>query len=147
VFGILDRKWGAPLPELELLEWGGQPGKRHLAISYSAGLFRAFLDGRPLEVDDSALSGDFFHWRDTDLVFGGGGDWGGSIEGVAFYNRRLAEAEVRENARRYRRALAERPTVRRWEVLARREECSPAPSLDSIAPYREALRVCRYRVF
>lgn len=146
LFSILDRKLASPLAEVELLRWDRGLGKRHLAISYSAGIFRAFLDGRPLEVDSSVLTGDFFHWRDTDLVFGGGGEWGGTLEGVAFYDRLLSEAEVAENARRYARQLAERPGLPRWRVRARREECSPSPSLASIAPYREALRVCRYRV-
>jgi hypothetical protein len=149
LFGVLDRKWSQPMAEVELLHWEGV-GKRHLAVSYSAGRLAAFLDGQPIDLDAArvaVLQGAFFHWRDADLTFGGGdAAWAGTIEGVAFYDRLLSAAEVHENARRYAQQIAERPKVDRWVARVRRRDCSPAPSLAAIAPYREALRVCRYDV-
>ena len=75
-----------------------------------------------------------------------GGDWRGTLEGVAIYSRALAPATVRASAERYRRILAARPEIPRWRVRVRLEASSEIPTLRQISPYRRALAVVTYRV-
>ncbi|MDH3746465.1 MAG: PKD domain-containing protein, partial [Acidobacteriota bacterium] len=122
---------------------------RHLVLSYSPGILTLDVDGkRTLETD--VIQGDFFHWRTWRLAFGdqwgGGGDWGGELEGLAIYDRVLGVEEVRENFLRYRRELGRRPLLEGLVVEARLKKTSPVPSLDEIRPYREALIVEEYTI-
>jgi hypothetical protein len=72
--------------------------------------------------------------------------WYGTLEGVAFYNRFLPPEEARENARRYARLRAARPSVRLLELRAELLRLSEVPALESISPYLEALVVAEYRL-
>ncbi|MDX1502988.1 MAG: LamG-like jellyroll fold domain-containing protein [Thermoanaerobaculia bacterium] len=123
--------------------------KSHVAVSFTPGRLRAWLDGEA-KVDSAEIQGDLFHWRSDDLRFGAGpggrAAWRGRLEGVAIYSRPFEPGEPAENHLRYRRALAARPTVPAWTVEASLIGCAPAPDPAEIAPYREALTVCRYRV-
>jgi hypothetical protein len=68
------------------------------------------------------------------------------VEGLALYDRLLGADEVAENARRYAAERARRTAVPRVQALATLQRCSRIPTLDEIAPYRQALAVCEYRV-
>ena len=72
--------------------------------------------------------------------------WHGTLEGIAIYNRVLSAEEIRENAARQRRRLEARTEVPSWTLVVERTACSTVPTLEEIAPYREALAVCEYRV-
>ena len=118
-------------------------------VTYSPGRLVAYLNGERILESDS-VQGDFFHWKTYPLVFGGewggGGDWQGTLEGVAIYNRVLASEEVRENYERYRAKMASRSEVAVVTVRARLRARSRAPTLDEISPYREGLVVYEYDV-
>ncbi|HEY0552937.1 MAG TPA: PKD domain-containing protein [Thermoanaerobaculia bacterium] len=163
---------GEPLLQLEqqgdALLWrllrdhsGGEPvrfGKLqagrpvHVALGYSPGRQVVWLDGAPA-LDGGAWQGDFFAWQPGSLSVGASGigddnerPWRGVVEGLALYDRLLGADEVAENARRYAAERARRPAVPRTQVTATLQRCSRVPSLDEIAPYRQALAVCQYRV-
>ena len=116
----------------------------HVTVTYRPGLLLAYVDGEPVARNTDLTQG-FFHWQPRHLVFGDA-QWEGTVEGVAFYSRVLDPSEVAENARRHRAAREARPTRARAVVNARRLESSRAPTLEDIAPYREALAVNSYQV-
>lgn len=127
-----------------------EPGRRiHVVVTYAPGHLRAYVDGDLVTATD-ALQGGFFHWRSYSLTFGdessGGADWSGTLEGVAIYDRALDESEIRENYLRSRQAIDARTQPPRVIVDGRLKDASRPPSLEEIAPYREALAVFEYDV-
>lgn len=127
-----------------------EPGRRsHVAITYSPGALRTYVDGE-LAAASEQLDNGFFHWKTYRLAFGddagGGHDWPGELEGIALFDRVLEADEIRENFRRYEALIAERPRVPQLVVEARLLAATPTPSLADIAPYREALAVSEYEV-
>ncbi len=102
-----------------------------------------YVDGVKV-LDDGAWQGDFYFWKPGALEIGA--KWKGVIEGLALYDRLLGADEAAENARRYAAERARRPAVPQTRVLATLQRCSRIPSLDEIAPYRQALAACEYRV-
>ena len=135
-------------PELRMTELPPNR-KSHIAVTYSAGRLIAYLDGEEALATSEIHSG-FFHWRTLPVTIGsdvhGRSTWHGTIEGVAIYNRVLSAEEIRENAARQRHQLEARNVVPQWTLKVERTACSTVPALDEIAPYREALAVCEYRV-
>ncbi|RMH23380.1 MAG: hypothetical protein D6696_00855 [Acidobacteria bacterium] len=121
----------------------------HLILSYTPGRLVAYVDGEPV-LESDELAGGFFHWQPRPFLFGNEWQaehpWWGTLEGVAIYNRFVDGAEARENARRYRAELAARPRVPQLVVKATLTARSATPTLEQIAPYREALAVYEYRV-
>ena len=138
----------ADRPQLDLGQVAiGRP--THLVVSYKPGHLRAYLDGRQV-LDTDTVQDGFFHWQKRPLLFGkewrAQHAWHGSLEGVAIYDRVLDPEEVAKNHRLYAEERAQRPEVSRLRLRARLERRSPTPSLEAIAPYREALAVFEYRV-
>lgn len=121
----------------------------HVVVGYSPGHQVIYLDGVKV-LDADAWQGDFFHWKPGALVVGAGEDgtrsWRGVVEGLALYDRLLLPDEAAENARRYAAERARRPVVPQTRVNATLQRCSRIPTLDQIAPYRQALAVCEYKV-
>jgi hypothetical protein len=121
----------------------------HLLVSFSPGRLATYLDGRRVG-DVQPFPGDFYHWRAAPLAFGREpGEsvaWRGTIADVAFWNRPLEAGEAEAEARRSSGAGDPAATVERLVVEARVVEVSPAPSLASISPYREALAVDRLEI-
>ena len=147
----------ADRPQVELFEV--EPGVPvHVAVTYTPGRLVAYRDGEPV-VETGAVRGSISpQWRFRQLLFGGewgdrpagrppdGGDWRGTLEGVAIYSRALSPAAIRASAERYRQIAAARPEVSHWRVRVRREATSEIPTLRQISPYRRALAVATYRV-
>ncbi|MEM8994183.1 MAG: hypothetical protein AAGF23_05260, partial [Acidobacteriota bacterium] len=131
-------------------------GPQHLAVSYSPGQLLAVLDGEVTAESTPSRSG-FFHWRPTFLRLGAEGPpagadaevlhrpWRGRLEGVAVYGRALDLGEALDNRGRYGDLRARRVEVPRREVGATLVRRAEIPSLEQIAPYREALAVFEYR--
>jgi hypothetical protein len=121
----------------------------HVVVSYSSGRLVAYLNGSQVLSIDS-VQGGFFHWRARPLTIGSDWNekrpWTGGLEGLALYNRILDPEEVRENHRRYRAMIENRPPIEAWTVDATLVQCSVRPVLDDIAPYRDALMTCEYSV-
>ena len=147
----------ADRPQVELFEV--EPGVPvHVAVTYTPGRLVAYRDGEPVVETDAVRGSISPQWRFRQLLFGGewgdqpagrppdGGDWRGTLEGVAIYSRALAPATIRASAERYRRIVAARPEIPRWRVRVRREATSEIPTLRQISPYRRALAVVTYRV-
>ena len=138
----------ADQPQLELGRIPiGQPS--HVLITYTAGRLVAYIDGRQV-LTTNALQDGFFHWQPRPLVFGNEWQanfpWFGALEGVAIYDRALGADEAFENYRRYAELRAELPRVDRIRLRARLVQRSAIPSLQEIAPYREALAVFAYEI-
>lgn len=121
----------------------------HVVVGYAPGRAVAYLDGARA-VDSDAWQGDFFFWRPGALSIGAGLDgerpWKGVAEGLAVYDRLLSAEDVAESARRYAAERGRRAAVPQVKVLATQLRCSRVPTLDEIAPYRQGLAVCEYRV-
>ena len=129
---------------------------QHLVVSYTPGHLRAFLDGE-LTAESRQMRSGFFHWRETYLRLGAEGPppgagpgviyrpWRGRLEGVAVYSRALDGDEARESARRYAELLERREPVATRTVTAELLGRSQIPTLEQIAPYREARAVFDYR--
>ena len=127
-----------------------EPGRPvHVLVTYTPGRLVAWLDGEKT-VEADAVQDGFFHWRARPLVFGNEWQaerpWHGTLEAVAIYDRALDEDEALESHRRAARRLAERSPVPRVHLRATLLARSRTPSLQEIAPYREALAVFEYRV-
>ena len=124
-------------------------GPIHIAVTYSPGSLRAYLDGE-LVVSETSVEGGFFHWRPAPLIFGsdwnGKRPWRGRLEGVALFSRVLEDDEVHESFLRYRSKLEYRTVKSAWRARGTQTDCSAAPTLAQIDPYREALVVCHYQV-
>jgi len=125
----------------------GQP--HHLLVTYTPGRLVAYVDGRQVADTDVVRSG-FFHWKPRTLQVGAEWNvarrWPGTVEGIAVYNRFLDRDEALENHRRYARRLAEREPLPELRLRGTLERRSEIPTLEEIAPYRDALAVFEYRV-
>jgi hypothetical protein len=123
------------------------PAPRQLLLSFSPGRLSAFVDGAPTAetTPPIAVPGDFFHWRPRSFTFGAEARsperWHGTLAEIRIWNRPLAGPEIAAEAARIQALLAARPGVPRTHVEVRRLASSPAPSLEEISPYREALVV------
>ncbi len=138
----------ADRPQLEIGRLdAGRPV--HVLVSYSAGRLRAWLDGEQT-LDSDAVQDGFFHWQPRPLVFCNEWQaerpWYGKLEAVAVYDRAFGDDQAHESHRRAARRLAERPPVPAIQLRATLAGRSRTPSLQEIAPYREALAVFEYRV-
>ncbi len=117
----------------------------YIQITFTPGRLKAFVDGAQAGETTPlvALPGDFFHWRPRALTFGSEEQneerWHGTLSEIAIWNRPLDDPEIAAEAARIRTLLAARPATARAIVEVRLRAASPAPSLDEISPYREAL--------
>ena len=138
-------------PKVEAADLGPAPesGPLHLVVGYSPGLLVAYFDGREaLRSED--LQDDFFGWKAAALVFGshpdGSRPWRGHLDGIAIYDRLLTAQEAAENHHRWVSARAARPAVAQARARATLLRRSRTPTLQEIAPYRQALAVHEFRV-
>jgi hypothetical protein len=115
----------------------------HVIAAYGPGRRVVYLNGTKV-LDDDAWQGDFYFWKPGALEIGAG--WKGVVEGLAIYDRLIGPDEAAENARRYAAERARRQAVPQAQILGTLQRCSRTPSLDEIAPYRQALAACEYRV-
>ena len=133
------------------VEIGALPADRatHLVLTHTPSSTRVWVDGEVL-LETDAVGGDFYHFRSLPLAVGGGagggGDWAGTVEGLAIWSRVLADAEIREDHLRYQALAARRPEVPSWEVEAEVVAVSDTPTAQEITPYTRALRTVDYRV-
>jgi hypothetical protein len=121
----------------------------HLVIEVGKGRVGAFRNGE--RVADAALIGDLSAWPDDlELVLGadpdGNRDWRGALEGVALYHRTLSPEEAHGAARVALTKARGREPVPRYRVRARLKSTSVLPTIEQIAPYREALVLNEYKV-
>ncbi len=123
------------------------PAPRHLLLTFSPGRLSAFVDGVPTAetVPPLAVPGDFFLWRPTSFTFGAETKsperWHGTLAEIRIWNRPLAATEIAAEAARLQALIAARPAGLRAQAEVRLLASSPAPSLEEISPYREALVV------
>jgi hypothetical protein len=120
----------------------------HIAFAFSPGRLAAYLDG---ELATAAIvPGDFFHWREGALVFGGeagaDGRFRGALSHVAIHARELPAEEIAIAARAALAALEAGPEVPFVEVDARLLARSRIPTLEEISPYRQALAVEEWEI-
>lgn len=125
-------------------------GPVHLVVSFRSGRLVAYRNGVKT-VDTDRVRGDLTRLEDAGLLrLGGDGDegsgWRGSLDAVAIYCRTLGPEEAAANAHAYRARLAEREAVPGHRVRARLVAASEAPTLEEIAPYRDALVVYEWEV-
>jgi hypothetical protein len=135
-------------PEVRMMEL--PPGaESHLAVTYSPGSLVAYLNGVEAFSTDE-IQGGFFHWQTLPVTIGsdasGRSTWQGALEGLAIYDRVLSAEEIRESATRQLRRIDARDEVPQWTLKVEKIDCSEVPTLEEIAPYREALATCEYRV-
>ena len=138
----------ADRPQLDLgrLE-AGRPA--HVLVSYTPGRLVAWLNGEKT-LDTDAVQDGFFHWKARPLVFGNEWQadrpWQGTLEAIAVHDRAFNEDQALESYRRAAKRVAQRPRVPQLSLQATLVQASRVPSLEEIAPYRQALAVFEYRV-
>lgn len=126
------------------------PGQAiHVVVTYEPGRLAAYVNGEKV-VESELVRGNLSRWNVERILFGANREdragWLGTIEGVAMYARVLPADEIKEQSRRYRLAIAARPRIEPLILRAKLLAASRPPTLQEIAPYREALAVYEYAV-
>ena len=125
-----------------------EPGKTvHGAVTYGGDVVNVYLDGR-LAASFTDAQGAFDKWDLTGCSAGnmpeGKGDFCGLINAIAVYDRVLSAEEVALDNDRAKRVIKPwAPNGR--EVRAALTGVSRLPSLEEIAPYKDALINCEFR--
>lgn len=121
----------------------------HVVVSYKPGQVACYVNGKPVFISPD-IHGDFSNWSAQHLIFGdewnGNRNWSGKLEGIAIYNRFMELDEARENYALYSTKLTKRKPIEQLIIDARLLEITPAPTPESIAPYRRALATYTYNV-
>jgi hypothetical protein len=121
----------------------------HVIVTYKEGQITCYQDGKQVLSSDK-VTGDFSNWSPQHLLFGdeweGGRDWAGTLEGIAIYSRALGPDEAEQNAAMYQERLRARKPVPKVEIEATLVAKSTLPTLEAIAPYREALACYEYDI-
>lgn len=129
-------------------------GKQHnVCVSYSRKTgFRYYNHGSMKRNEPKIRFPSLKSWKKAPLSFGawrdGEGDWSGTVEGVAWYDRVLEPDEVgREYTSRIGAQTLDRfKSANRIVLDAKLVEKSPMPSIEGIAPYRSSLVEYLYSV-
>ena len=120
----------------------------HVVVSYRNGSLQCWINGQPQKIL-GAPDGDLSNWNKQHLVIGNEWDtdrtWRGAIRGLALYARALDAAEAVANYHAFR-ALHPAKPVPSARVKVLRLASTPAPTLEEIRPYREALVLDEYHV-
>jgi len=139
----------------------------HVVVSYEPGKLVCYLNGRAVMQTDKVKGA--LTWRrppyDKGLNFGGVEEeraefigwsvhgapkpilpWRGELEGVAIYARAATARQAADSFTAYRHTLEARPYIPRVELRGKLAAKSKVPSLEDIAPYRDALVVYEYDV-
>ncbi len=116
----------------------------HILLTYSAGQIAYYQDGH-LAKSWPVNPVDFGEWSVLQPVFGSL-PWSGYLDGIAIFNRAMSPDEVSTAAALARERVSARALVPRHQVSARLLKKQVPPDAESIAPYRRALVVNRYKV-
>jgi hypothetical protein len=127
----------------------GNRRPQHLLFELGGGRFQAFRKGASRV--DVAVEGTLVgEPGPIELVVGsdaaGEHDWRGAIEGISVYTRALTVAEAESASLHALARVANRAPVPRFRVKAELKDVSKPPTLEQIAPYREALVLHEYEV-
>jgi hypothetical protein len=127
-----------------------EPGvPHHVIVTYEPGLLVCYIDGK-VGAESRLEAGTFEDWRDYELFFGkergGVRYWEGFLENIAIYNRFIPAEEAALKFRAAQGILGARKPVQTIRVRAEMLVREDPPSPESIAPYRRALAINRYRV-
>lgn len=133
----------------QVLLFSVEPGKpNHVAITYTGGRLKGYLNGRLAA--ESEIHLNLENGEAWTLTLGAGpdgsGDWAGAIEGVALYSRALSRDEVAKQESAYRTILARRVPAERLRIRGRLLAKSDVPEIDDLAPYTQSLSVYIYAV-
>ncbi|MBM3213403.1 hypothetical protein FJZ36_00580 [Candidatus Poribacteria bacterium] len=135
-------------PEVQLFDVpASEP--THVVVTYVPGRLIAYRNGETI-IDTNVVQGGFDNWSTHRFLFGdewsGERDWSGALEGVAVYDRALSPNEALGSYEAYRNILFSRAHRSSIDVEAVLMARSDVPSVQEIAPYREALVAAEYRV-
>jgi hypothetical protein len=122
---------------------------QHVVVTYSPGKLVYYRNGEQV-MATADVQGDFSNWEPHHLLFGdemdGGRPWKGTLEGVALYAQALDGEGVQRSYEEHTGLRRARSEVGRVEVEATLLQRSEVPSLDDIAPYRDAIVMEEYAV-
>ncbi len=114
----------------------------HLAITYSPGNLRYFLDGSPA-LESDLVGGDLSNWEGLTLLVGdesnGGRDWAGALERLAIFNRALPAEEIAALAAEAKAVRAGWEAIPSTTLRARIIEQTPTPHPSEIGSYLRVL--------
>jgi Concanavalin A-like lectin/glucanases superfamily len=129
-----------------------EPNKpSHVLVTYKPGLLTCYLNGQ-IASQTSLESGSFEDWQGSSyaLVFGnevgGARPWEGYLDGVAIYSGFVGPEEAAKKFELVKAQIAARPKIERKIVKAEMLEKADPPPPESIAPYRRALVINRYKI-
>jgi hypothetical protein len=118
----------------------------HVVLTQRRGTITAFVDGDQIVVREAPLL-DIAEWEGGQLSFGqaadGSGDWPGSAEGIALYDRALTGHEAGQHYRAYARRLGQRRPLPALTVQAQLMKTRDAPKASA---YSNTLVVFDYHI-
>jgi Concanavalin A-like lectin/glucanases superfamily len=123
----------------------------HVLVTYKPGLLTCYLNGK-IASQTTLERGSFERWHGSSysLIFGnevgGTRPWEGFLDSVAIYNRFVDSDEAAKKFTLASARIAARPKIDRKVVKAEMLEKAESPPPQSIAPYRRALVINRYKV-
>ena len=123
----------------------------HVIVSCAPGRLACYLNGK---LASEMRADATLDWRRPEdaagLCFGGPKNapfpWRGTVEGIAFCSRAAAAAEAARDFAAYEKTISARPVVPRVHLRAVLAGKSKTPTLEQMAPYRNALIVYEYGV-
>ncbi len=125
-----------------------EPGRTvHGAVTYGGDVVSVYMDGR-LAASFTDAQGGFDKWDAWDCTAGnlpdGKGAFTGVINSLAVYDRALSPEEIASDFELSKRAIKPYAPNGR-AVTAKLTAASRLPSLEEIAPYKDALINCEFR--
>ena len=119
----------------------------HVLVAYRDGEIVYYRDGY-LASRTPVENVNFEKWKKGNLVFGGrsGSRWTGWLDSIAIYNRFIDASDAADRAAVAGIKIANRPVISRINVNATLLGKEAPPSPESIAPYRRALVINRYKI-
>jgi hypothetical protein len=123
----------------------------HLLVTYKPGLLTCYLNGK-IASQTALERGSFERWHGSSysLIFGnevgGARPWEGLLDSVAIYSRFIGPEEAAKKFELAGVRLAARPKIDQKIVKAEMLDKAESPPPESIAPYRRALVINRYKI-
>jgi hypothetical protein len=122
----------------------------HLVIASSGGRITCWIDGQETSIDSSSAlifeAPDSIRLRFGADLAGQSKSWPGRLERIRFYQQLLSPDQLRVKFSDAQSSIQRDPAPRRAKVQAQLVQSTPAPSPETLLPYRRALVIHHFRL-